>query len=126
MTKNLNSVVDMYPVIKPQLYRFPPTSALKSRKEEQAYKKAEVIMGEFVDMLMCFNARVEIPGVTSRSSFAPLPNTVYYHLRDTVIDILLDKCRMVLVDGEWLRVKTTEEYEHLFGPRPQSHVKRQP
>jgi len=126
MIKNLDSAVDIHPIRECRQYRFPPTSALKSRKEEQAYRKAEVIMGEFVDVMLYFNARVEGPGATLRSSFAPLPDRVYYHLRDTVVDILLDKCRMVLVDGEWIRVKTEDEYENAFGPRPRVRVKRRP
>lgn len=125
--KNVDSAEDKHsPVTEYRQYRFPPTSAIRSRKEERAYRKAEVIMGEFVDFMMYFNIGVKIPGAQSGSSFAPIPNPMYYRLRDTVMDILLDKCRVVFVDGEWIRIKTVDEYKKAFGPRPRACIERRP
>lgn len=105
-----------------EVYRFPPSWELTTPQEWQAYQKAEAIMWEFVQVMMYFDTRVRTP--SKEWPQATLPSQVYYFLRDTAMKILLNRCELILVDGDWIHNKLAGEYERALGPRPRRRKKK--
>jgi len=116
MVRNTESADQLYASLANEEYRFRPTWKLTTLEEWRAYQKAEAVMWEFVQLLMYFDVRIRMPSLGCPQ--ATLPNPAYFFLRDTVMNILLDKCELVLMDGEWIRTSPGGEHGRALGPRP--------
>ena len=122
MAKDKESASQEHSSLANETYRTPPSCKLATLEEWQAYQKAEVIMWEFVEMLMHFNVMGR--PLSPKHWRGLIPNRVYYFLRDTVMKILLNRCELTLIDGDWMRDKPSDELEKALGSVPRQRKKR--